>query len=61
MVIFLNKEHVFILLLFMSQESWGLEITCVLCPLGKEKAQGFLWWLSGKESACQCRRHKFGP
>ena len=20
-----------------------------------------LWWLSGKESACQCRRHKFNP
>ena len=19
------------------------------------------WWLSGKESACQCRRHKFSP
>ena len=22
---------------------------------------GLPWWLSGKESACQCRRHKFGP
>ena len=20
-----------------------------------------LWWLSGKESACQCRRHRFDP
>ena len=19
------------------------------------------WWLSGKESACQCRRHEFDP
>ena len=19
------------------------------------------WWLSGKESACQCRRHRFDP
>ena len=19
------------------------------------------WWLSGKESACQCRRHRFHP
>ena len=19
------------------------------------------WWLSGKESTCQCRRHRFGP
>ena len=22
---------------------------------------GLPWWLSGKESACQCRRHWFGP
>ena len=21
----------------------------------------FLWWLSGKESACQCRRYRFNP
>ena len=23
--------------------------------------KGLLWWLSGKESACQCGRHGFGP
>ena len=23
--------------------------------------QGFPWWVSGKESACQCRRHGFDP
>ena len=22
---------------------------------------GLLWWLSGKESPCQCRRHGFDP
>ena len=22
---------------------------------------GLLWWLSGKEFACQCRRHVFDP
>ena len=22
---------------------------------------GLLWWLSGRESACQCRRHSFYP
>ena len=22
---------------------------------------GLPWWLSGKESACQCRKHKFDP
>ena len=24
-------------------------------------AEGLPWWLSGKESACQCRRHLFNP
>ena len=24
-------------------------------------APGLPWWLSGKESACQCRRHGFNP
>ena len=23
--------------------------------------QGLPWWLSSKESACQCRRHRFNP
>ena len=22
---------------------------------------GLPWWLSGKESACKCRRHRFDP
>ena len=22
---------------------------------------GLPWWLSGEESICQCRRHRFGP
>ena len=27
----------------------------------KKLLQGFPWWLSGKESACQCRRHGLDP
>ena len=30
----------------------------------KDRAHGtsrFPWWLSGKESACQCKRHRFDP
>ena len=27
----------------------------------KKRSFRFLWWLSGKESICQCRRHVFGP
>ena len=36
-------------------------------PRGKAKKKLLLiefrlpWWLSGKESACQCRRHEFYP
>ena len=25
------------------------------------KISGLPWWLSGKESTCQCRRHRFDP
>ena len=25
------------------------------------RISGLPWWLSGKESACQCRRHRFNP
>ena len=28
---------------------------------GKKKNQGLPWWLNGKESAYQCRRHGFDP
>ena len=31
----------------------GILTVCILRELPR--------WLSGKESACQCRRHKFGP
>ena len=27
----------------------------------EEPLQGLPWWLSGKESACQCRRHSYDP
>ena len=30
------------------------------CPY-KNKSWGFPWWLTGEESACQCRRQGFEP
>ena len=30
----------------------------LLCVLSNKKTVGLPWWLSGKESACQCRRHE---
>jgi len=32
-----------------------------LCPIRRRRNSGLLWWLSGKESTCQCRRCKFNP
>ena len=29
--------------------------------LAKNYVSGLPWWLSGKESACQCRRYQFDP
>ena len=28
---------------------------------GIKALAGFPWWLSGKESTCRCRRHRFNP
>ena len=32
-----------------------------VCSSLKGRACGLLWWLNGKESACQCRSHEFDP
>ena len=34
---------------------------CVTKCTGLPRTDGFPTWLSGKESACQCRRHRFDP
>ena len=41
----------------------GLELFSVINDLKKKKniETGLPWWLSGKESACQCKRHRFDP
>ena len=36
-------------------------LTSLLRIQDSEGANGFPWWLSGKESACQCRRCGFDP
>ena len=45
-----------------------LQFLCSLCvcvlfsfPAFKEEKSGLPWWLSGKESTCQCRGHGFSP
>ena len=47
----------------------GHELVCIVrrlvfdfCVENELKEMvGLPWWLSGKESACQCRRHGFNP
>ena len=40
-------------------QNWVLFTIQYFVP--RKMSQGLPWWLSGKESACQCRRHKFNP
>ena len=46
-------------------EATGLVKGCALyqpCHFLYSPGQsGLPWWISGKESTCQCRRHRFGP
>ena len=35
-------------------------LTVITCFTKKEHS-GLHWWLSGKESTCQCRRQRFDP
>ena len=38
-----------------------LELQNLSISTMKEEKNGFPWWLSDKESTCQCRRHRFDP
>ena len=43
---------------------WGrneLDTTEQLSTAQHSYGRGLPWWLSGKESVCQCRRHEFHP
>ena len=46
-----------------SKSSWNLQKLTVIRTqmLGFKPLKGLPWWLSGKESTCQCRRHRFDP
>ena len=52
---------------FLCVISWNKEVMrpqgCVLreCDWGSLEFGGLPWWLSGKESFCQCKRHGFDP
>ena len=42
-------------------EGLGLEAAAWRKRDVKKRQTGLPWWLSGKESTCQCRRHRFDP
>ena len=47
----------------MGYSPWGCKDSDITYGLNNHKnsGQGLPWWLSGKQSACQCRRHRFDP
>ena len=50
--------------LCLSRASYGGQVMSVCPVFGDMKSDylvGLPWWLSGKESACQCRGHRFHP
>ena len=50
-----------------AEENWVWGVLLEVClsqqdfKFVKIVVQGLPWWLSGKESTCQCRRHRFDP
>ena len=36
-------------------------VSCTLWASSETSPHGLPWWFSGKEPACQCRRHGFNP
>ena len=53
--LFLHKRRKIIL---YDQNVWK-EVCIVLSKESLRRPSGLSWWLSGKESACHCRKHKF--
>ena len=51
--------------IFLREQSFGTTSSCQnnwkYFPEIRKKGTGLPWWLSGEESACQCRRHRFNP
>ena len=42
----------------MTQQLWA-RVQTTNVPISPQALSGLPWWLSGKESACQCMRHGF--
>ena len=56
-------ENVYLLSALYISCKWGHTICAFLCVwlFSMKIFSGIPWWLSGKESACQCSRHEFDP
>ena len=58
-IVTLSLLHLFAALLCVCQLH-GQDTNCQNLSL-KVHQMGLPWWFNGKESACQCRRHRFDP
>jgi len=56
-----SKVSVFILFKTLPNPGWLPSLGQALLSFFVKYNEGLLWWLSGKESTCQCRRHRFNP
>ena len=45
----------------LSDLHFPLLLSVYMIFVGPVPSVGLPWWLSGKESACCCRRHRFDP
>ena len=56
-----SKVNIFILFKTLPDPGWLPSLGQALLSFFVKYNEGLLWWLSGKESTCQCRRHRFNP
>ena len=59
-----HQGHVYLRFYTVSSLPWVLfpynPCTCIISDFSLN-TRGLPWWLSGKDSACSCRRHGFDP
>ena len=46
---------------YWTHGTWWCLLKTYPCPHSKRQQPGLPWWVSDKESACQCRGHGFDP
>ena len=56
---YLTKRKSDLLYFTITSSRWINKLKCK--NIFKNRLKGLPWWLSSRESTCQCRRHRFNP